>query len=125
MKIDQAFRNRQAKAGALFRRFDRIRSLTKGSEHDWNFLFRDAGSRIFHTDVLAARGRPPDLQPDIACLWGEFYRVRKQVESDLADRAFVGPKPGEFGLKYFMKRNAAATGTQLQKVMTILDDRHE
>ena len=125
MKVNEVFGNGQTEAGTLFCRFDRIRSLSKGCKHDRNFLFRNARTGILHADVLTARGSPADLQPNLAGRRGKLDGIRKQIEADLPDRAFVGPQSREPGLEYLVDRDAAAAGTQLQQMMTVLDNGHK
>src|SRR4029453_4759294 len=108
MHVDQALGDRKAKAGALFSRFDRVGALAERSQHDWNFLFGDAGTIVLDAQILPAGSGPAHLEPDIAALRGELDRVGQQIEHDLAGRAFVAPDPRHAVLEHLMDGDAAA-----------------
>src|ERR1700682_4558393 len=91
MEVDQPLHDREPETGALLGAFDRVASLTERRQHDGDFFLRNAGPGVAHADVLAARGGPADLDPDLAALRRELDRVREKVETDLTDRSLVGP----------------------------------
>src|SRR6185312_16274449 len=122
MHVDQAFGDRQPQARALFRRFDRVGALAERGQHDRDLVLGDAGAGVFHAQILAARGGPADLEPDLAALGGELDRIGQQVEHDLAYRALVAPDSRHALLEHLVDGDAAARGAQLQEMVAIGDD---
>src|SRR6266851_5482265 len=94
MQVDQPLDDGEPEARALLGAFDRVGSLAERRQHDGDFFLRNAGPRVAHADVLAARGGPADLDPDLAGLRRELDRIGKKIEADLADRPLVGPDLG-------------------------------
>src|SRR5262249_56275077 len=122
MQIDEALADRQAEAGALFGGFDRIRSLAERSEHDRDLLLRNAGPVVLDAHVLAARGGPSDLEPDLAALRRELDGVGQEIETNLPHRTLVAPQPQQLRLEAFVNGDLAMLRPQIEQMTAALDD---
>src|SRR5204863_3800938 len=91
VKINEAFCDRQSKTGSLLRRFDGVRSLAEGGEHDRYFLLGDTRTGVLHADVLAPGSGPAHLEPDLPPMRRELDRVAQEIEADLPHPPCVCP----------------------------------
>src|SRR5207248_9543014 len=91
VQLDQVLGDWQAEACALLGRLDRVRSLSKGCEHDRDLLVRNPGPGVLDTQILATRCGPADLEPDLAALRRELDGIAEKVEADLANGALIRP----------------------------------
>src|SRR5207248_1075524 len=108
MHVDQAFRDRQAEAGALLGGFDRIGALAERGQHDRDFVLRDPRAGILDAEILSAGCGPARLEPDLATLRGKLDGVRQQIEHDLARCALIAQDPRHALLDHFVNGTAAA-----------------
>ncbi len=112
VQVDQTLDDRQAEAGALFGRLDRVGALPEGGEHDRDFVLGNAGPGVLDDHVLTAGGGPAHLQPDLAALRRELDGVGQEVEADLADGALVRPQARQVRLERFVNGDVAVLGAQ-------------
>src|SRR4029079_17073455 len=105
-----------------FRGLMRKRALAERFQHAGNLVFRNAGSSVFHAEILATERSPPDGHGDGAARGGELYGVRQEIEADLAHGALIDPKLRQRRIKILNDLEALVLGAAPHQPVAIHDD---
>src|ERR1700730_8552349 len=98
MELDKALHDRQTEAEAFLGVFLRERATAERGHDNSDLVFRNSGTTVAHSHILAAARGPADPDLDRSALRSELDRVRQKVQYYLANSAFVGPNPRQIRL---------------------------
>ena len=122
MQLNEVLDDGQSEACAALGCLVGERSLPEGLHDFRDFFLGDAGAGVADRQQLAAVGRPPDGDVDLAAAWSEFKGVRHQVEANLPHSPRIGPDMGKVGCAVLYDPQAFLLGAQIKQALAVVGD---
>ena len=121
MQVDEIFGDRQAEAGALLGRLDRVGALTERGEHDRDLVFGMPGPLSLTLMYCPPAAVQPTLSQISPPCGVNLIALDSRLRQICRHRALVRPQPRQVVLEHLVDRDAAVARAQLQQMVAVAD----